>query len=268
MKIDRNPHRWSVARLLRALVAGRAGARLLPALLLAALLLPAVAKAASPAPVDWGLHELELENSTVVVRSRWHMHRDHDPSTPIELAAPLPADAELSGARAVTDETGAVVALRVDDPSALTVRMPWSQVKSSGTLPVAIPEGDSVHRIVLGPAIGFSPDPQLGLVAQVGHYAPADIDVVARHRFDERTDQSHRNVGAYYVRGRDLATTRALQGEVEHRRARMGRALLVALGVFVLVVLAMVVMHRRLDRSVRHERAEAYLAQEFESLEP
>jgi hypothetical protein len=242
------------------------------AVLLLTILLPhaAWARARTDASdaVAWGLHRVELERATVVVQSRFELH--HGIDAPIRLAAPLPATAELSGAEPVHGDDGSIVALRLPEAGtqpSLEVRVPWDHVRRFEALPVPVPEGSSVHRVVLGAALGFSPDPALGLVAQVGHYAPADIDVVARHRFDARTDGDLRHVGAYYVRGSDLRAVGSLRGEVILQRQRMGRAAIVVGVVFVLVVGAMVVAHRRLDRAVRYERAEAYLAKELGALE-
>ncbi|MCA9649532.1 MAG: hypothetical protein KC501_06460 [Myxococcales bacterium] len=248
----------------------RAGVATAPGLMLAlaTLLLPRVAAASPEDRVEWGLHRVELERSTVVVRSRLAVagHLDE----PIPLAAPLPEDAELHGAEAQRAADGSVVGLRlVSDGSDATVetRVPWDEVRRRGALPVPVPKGRSVHRVVLDPALSFSPDPELGLVAQVGHYAPAEFDVVHRHRFDARTDGELGHVGAYYLRGSDLGTTGALHGEVALKRQRMGRAALVAGGLFGLVVLGMAIAHRRLSRHVRYERAEAFLEQELRALE-
>ncbi|MCA9708110.1 MAG: hypothetical protein KDK70_19820 [Myxococcales bacterium] len=228
------------------------------------------AAAQAAAQVEWGLHRVELERTTVVVRSTWALVSA--PTGAVALAAPLPASAQLTGAEPVADATGRIVALTVPPGTtgraALETRVPWGEVERIGSLPVPVPAGSSVHRVVLDPALSFSPDPALGLIAQVGHYAPAELDVVARHRFDARTDGNLRHVGAYYVRGQDLAPVGALRGEVALQRHRMGRAALVAGGVFGLAVLVMLVAQRRLGRHVRYERAEAYLAREFEGLEP
>lgn len=237
--------------------------------LLMTVLLPRASWAAPADRVEWGLHRVQLEHDEVVVHSTWSL--DRAPDEPVPLAAPLPPDAEVIGAEPVASATGSITALDLDLASGgqvhLETRVPWSHVLRAELLPVPVPAGDSVHRIVLDPALSFSPDPALGLMAQVGHYAPAEFDVVARHRFDARTDGNLRNVGAYYVRGRDLGSTGALKGEVTLQRQRQGRAALVAGGIFGLLVLGMLVAHRRLNRHVRHERAEAYLAQEFDALE-
>lgn len=242
------------------------------ALLLTMLLLPRASWAGAqtePAPsVAWGLHQVELERATVVVRSQLRL--DHLPEAPLPLAVPLPAAATLTGAEPVTGPDGAIVALRLPVTTTqpeLELRMPWDHVRRLEALPVPVPEGSSVQRVVLSPALRFTPDPALGLVAQVGHYAPAEIDVVARHRFDARTDGDLGHVGAYYVRGRDLEAVGSLRGEIILQRQRMGRAALVLGVVFVLVVGVMVVAHRRLDRTVRYEQAEAYLAKELHALD-
>ncbi|MCX4247529.1 hypothetical protein [Paraliomyxa miuraensis] len=238
------------------------------AALLLILLLPRASWAGTESPVAWGLHRVELEHATVVVRSELRL--EHATDEPIALAAPLPVAAELTGAEPVLADGGTIVALRAPEHASalvLEVRVPWGDVRRSQALPVPVPEGRSVHRVVLSPALGFSPDPALGLIAQVGHYAPAEIDVVARHRFDARTDGDLRHVGAYYVRGDDLRGVGSLHGEVVLQRQRMGRVALVVGVVFVLVVGGMIVVHRRLDRAVRYERAEAYLAKEMEALE-
>lgn len=234
-------------------------------LLLITIMLPRASWAGQQPPVDWGTHEVKLENKTVVVDSEFAMPVLEP--TAVTLATPLPATAEVIGAEAKYGPNGSITALMLDGRGVVQTRVPWKQVEKSGELPVPIPTGSSVHRVIFRPAIGFSPDPQLGLIAQVGHYAPPDIDVIARHRFDSRADGSHRHVGAYYLRGDDLASVGALRGEVELQRHRMGRAALVAGVLFALVVLGMLFWHRRLDRSVRHERAEAYLASEFDALD-
>lgn len=238
------------------------------ALLLMVLLLPRASWAGTESPVDWGLHRVELEHATVVVHSQLQL--EHTTDEPIALAAPLPVVAELTGAEPVLADDGTIVALRVPEHATrldLEVRVPWGHVRRVQALPVPVPEDSSVQRVVLSPALGFSPDPALGLIAQVGHYAPAEIDVVARHRFDARTDGDLRHVGAYYVRGSDLRGVGSLHGEVILQRQRMGRAAAVVGVLFLLVVGAMVVVHRRLDRAVRYERAEAYLATELHALE-
>lgn len=252
----------------------RAGAAGAPCLMLLLTLLawPSVAAASpenlEPDLVQWGLHEVELQRATVVVSTRLSL--DHAPEEAIPLATPLPAEAQVHGAEPERAPDGTVVGLRPLSGHAEAVvetRVPWDHVRRSGSLPVPVPAGRSVHRVVLDPALSFSPDPALGLVAQVGHYAPADLDVVDRHRFDARTDGDLRHVGAYYVRGSDLRSAGALRGEVTLKRQRMGRAALVAGGLFGLVVLGMVVAHRRLGRHVRYERAEAFLEQEYRALE-
>lgn len=242
------------------------------AVMLVTLLLPCAAWASPQPPsttnVEWGLHRVELERATVVVRSRLAL--DHAVDAPIALAAPLPAAAELEGAEAERDADGSIVALRLPPTRSdvtLEVRVPWDHVRRAEALPVPVPAGDSVHRVVLSAALGFSPDPALGLVAQVGHYAPAEIDVVARHRFDARTDGDLRHVGAYYVRGIDLRPVGSLRGEVTLQRQRMARVAMVLGVAFALVVLAMLVAQRRLSRAVRYERAEAYLDQELRALD-
>ncbi|MEX1365127.1 MAG: hypothetical protein AB1Z98_18505 [Nannocystaceae bacterium] len=238
------------------------------------LMLPRVAAASPEDRVHWGLHRVSLEHATVVVDSHWELapRPTEDPDDAVPLATPLPAGAEVTGARPQTAADGTTVALLLpsgahDGGVQIEVRMPLAQVERGHALPVPVPLGHSIHRVVLDPALSFSPDPALGLVAQVGHYAAPDIDVVQRHRFDSRTDGNLRNVGAYYVRGTDLREAGALRGEVALSRRRMGRAALVAGGLFGVVVLGMVLAHRRLGRSVRYERAEAYLEQELRALE-
>lgn len=235
--------------------------------LLMTVLLPRPSHAASEDEVRWGLHDVSLESTTVVVHSTWSL--DAEPAEPVPLASALPAQTELSGATPVRDDQGSIIALALSHGGRtdLETRVPWSHVRRSDALPVPVPQGDSVHRVVLDPALSFSPDPALGLVAQVGHYAPASFDVVARHRFDARTDGNLRHVGAYYVRGEDLLTTGALAGHVVLQRQRMARLMLVAGGIFGFIVLGMVVIHRRLGRRVEVERAEAYLEQEFRILD-
>jgi len=235
--------------------------------LLMTVLLPRPSLAASEDLVRWGLHDVSLESTTVVVHSTWSL--DAEPAEPIPLATALPANTELHGATPVRDDQGSIVALALSHggDTLLETRVPWSHVRRSDALPVPVPEGHSVHRVVLDPALSFSPDPGLGLVAQVGHYAPASFDVVARHRFDARTDGNLRHVGAYYVRGEDLLATGALAGHVVLQRQRMARLMLVAGGIFGFIVLAMIVVHRRLGRRVEVERAEAFLEQEFRALD-
>lgn len=237
--------------------------------LLMTVLLPRTTWAAPEDRVQWGLHRIELERSMMVVHSEWSL--DHTPAQPIPLANPLPAMTELRGAEPVLGDDGTIVALRFDPDGGpagdLETRVPWGHVRRTETMPVPIPEGRSVHRVVLDSAVLFSPAPELGLVAQVGHYAPAEFDVVARHRFDARTDGDLRHVGAYYLRGRDLEKTGAFRGEVSLQRQRMGRAALVAGSVFGLLVFGMLLAHRRLSRRVTQERAEAFLEQEFRALD-
>jgi len=234
--------------------------------LLMTVLMPRPAWAATPA-VDWGLHRVELDRSTVVVRSTWSLGPASD--VPVPLAAALPAEAELSGADPVRDDDDRIVALSLAHGGevSLETRVPWSAVRRAEALPVPIPTGSSMHRVVLDPALSWSPAPALGLVAQVGHYAPASFDVIARHRFDARTDGNLRHVGAYYLRGEDLSDHAGLTGEVTLRRQRMARLTLIAGGLFGLAVLGMVVAYRRLGRQVRHEEAEAFLEQEFRALD-
>lgn len=237
--------------------------------LLMTVLMPRASWAAPADRVEWGLHRVELERTEVVVHSTWSLDRAPDEAVP--LAAPLPPSAEISGAEPVANTDGSIVALDLGLASGgeihLETRVPWSTIRRAELLPVPVPSGHSVHRVVLDPALSFSPDPELGLMAQVGHYAPAEFDVVARHRFDAHTDGNLRHVGAYYVRGRDLDTVGAMKGEVVLQRQRQGRAALVAGGIFGLLVLGMFVAQRRLTRHVQHERAEAYLEEEFRALE-
>lgn len=237
--------------------------------LLMTLLIPRASWAAPADRVEWGLHRVQFEHNELVVYCTWSL--DLAPTEAIPLAAPLPAAAEVTGAEPVTNAAGEITALELRLAGGgevhLEVRVPWSTLRRAELLPVPVPSGQSVHRVVLDPALAFSPDPALGLLAQVGHYAPAEFDVVARHRFDARTDGNLRHVGAYYVRGRDLDATGAMRGEITLQRQRQGRAVLVAGGLFGLLVLGMLVAQRRLSRHVRHERAEAYLAREFEALE-
>ncbi|MCH9684417.1 MAG: hypothetical protein K0V04_23485 [Deltaproteobacteria bacterium] len=238
------------------------------AFILMSLLLPRVSWAAPQDAVEWGLHEVTLDNATVVVHSRWSLSGPVDGD--VDLAAPLPAATEVVGATIEHAADGSVSALNLSTDGnglySIETRVPWDHVRRTGVLPVPVPVGRSIHRVVLSPSLSFTPDPSLGLIAQVGHYAPADIDVVTRHRFDARTDGDLRHVGAYYMRGEDLRR-RALRGEVELKRHKMGRAAIVAGGLFGLVVLGMIVIRRRLDRSVRHERAEAFLRDEFDALD-
>lgn len=264
--------RATATALRRAIAAAlrRAGAAAAPALLLltAALLWPSSAAARPEDRIEWGLHDVSLENATVVVRSRLAVTGTLDEA--LELATPLPADAEVLHAEPVRAADGMVTALHLHlagGQAEVETRVPWEAVRRASALPVPVPQGHSVHRVVLDPALSFSPDPALGLVAQVGHYAPAELDVIHRHRFDARTDGHLGHVGAYYLRGTDLRTAGSLRGEVALKRQRMGRAALVTGGLFGLVVLGMVLAHRRLSRHVRYERAEAYLEQEYRDLE-
>ncbi len=228
---------------------------------------PRASWAAPEDSVRWGLHEVELSRRTVTVHSEWSVGSAPDEAIP--LAAPLPAQAELTGAEPVRDDTGAIVAVQVwgSGTTTLETTVPWAQVRRHEALPVPVPAGQSVHRVVLDPSLSFSPDPSLGLLAQVGHYAPASFHVVDRHRFDARTDGNLRHVGAYYVRGDDLSASGGLVGPVVPRRQRMARLMLIAGGLFGLLVLGMVIVNRRLSRRVRQERAEAFLEQEFRALD-
>ncbi len=239
------------------------------ALLLMTMLLPRASQAAPHDEVRWGLHEVTLENATMVVHSRWSVATTLDDT--VQLAAALPATTVVTGADVQRAPDGSISALRLTDADmglhTIETRISWDQARRTGHVPIAVPAGDSVHRVVMSPNLSFTPDPSMGLIAQVGHYAPADIDVVSRHRFDSRTDGDLRHVGAYYLRGNDLQAPGAMRGELELQRNKMGRAAIVAAGIFGLMVLAMLVIHRRLNRSVRHERAEAFLQSEFEALD-
>ncbi|MEM9454127.1 MAG: hypothetical protein AAGF11_08100 [Myxococcota bacterium] len=237
--------------------------------LLMTILMPRASWAAPADRVEWGLHRVTLERTAVVVHSTWSL--DRAPEQAVPLAAPLPPSSELSGAEPIANADGSIEALDLQLASGgevhLMTRVPWSTIRRAELLPVPVPSGRSVHRVVLDPALSFSPDPALGLMAQVGHYAPAEFDVVARHRFDARTDGNLRHVGAYYVRGHDLDAMGAMKGEVILQRQRQGRAALVAGGIFGLLVLGMFVAQRRLNRHVQSERAESYLEEEFRALE-
>jgi hypothetical protein len=242
-----------------------------------ALAISAVA-AASTGPVAAARHDGEVAESTV----RWRSHyvlRDGAPAT-IELAFPLPEGTVFEPSAYVEPITraGRVIALRVLPEGlsrghlAVALTEPRDTHGRDARLAPPLAAGDAVQLVDVGGGddLRFEPSPRTALERHVGFFAPVDLPPSAR-------DACDRAVG--YVRARPsddpiyltasplLIKDEGLHGTFTSAADRLRTGALGAGGAFVVLVLGLVFLQRRLARAAKIEQAERTLAAEFARLD-
>jgi len=212
-------------------------------------------------------HDVALVDDRIVVESRWSAGSWASARPEVELALPLPADAELEGARVERDADGRIVGLVLDGSTAPHVRtsVPLATAEHERELPIPVLVGGGVQRVSLDPALGFHPDPGLGMVTHLGHHVATELDHRERRAIDRQLRAAP--LGSYYASTAVIAREHGLHGELElradvRRRSAIGVAVL-----FVVVCGVGVIAYRRSRRGAEAERAEQVLAAEFDGLE-
>lgn len=210
---------------------------------------------------------VRVEDEYVVIATTWTSN-DERIGTQVLLAAPLPAGTELTGVQALRDAQGRVVALQASPgpqrPAGFELRVPLAQVRETQVLPLALPAGDALHRVVLDRDLAFTPAARSGLVAKLGRYSPTDVGHRASRRVDRAVGDEHIRLGALYLPANaTFVRAGGLQGKLTLRAERGARLALGIGGLFVVLVVLGGLGYRRLRRQVEVERAEAYLEKEF-----
>ena len=234
------------------------------------MIVSALVLALSVPQVRTGHHEVAGTPSDVIVDTTWVLESMAQSGAHIELAAPLPRNTTIEGARPSFGADGRIVAVRLEDScSRCTLRTStsWSDVEKAGALPVLVAEEPAVHRIAFDPSVSFRPDAELELVTELGFTAPAGFGLVERMRVDAELAVDAPALGVYYVRAEDVAQAGGLVGELVRREDAQRRTAWVAAGVFVLLCGVAAFEYRRARKRAELERAEAILEAEFAGLE-
>jgi hypothetical protein len=234
--------------------------------------------AASTGPVAAARHDGVIAADSIRWRSQYVL-RDEAPAV-IELAYPLPEGAVIdpSGDVEPVKRAGRVIALRVlpEGPSrgrlAISLTEPLATHGRDARLAPPLAAGDSVQLVDVGgnDDLRFEPSPRTAIERHVGFFAPVDLPPSAR-------DACDRAVG--YVRARPsddpiyltaspaLVQAEGLSGSFTSAADRLRTGALGAGGLFVVLVLGLVVLQRRLARAAKIEQAERTLAAEFARLD-
>ncbi len=212
-------------------------------------------------------HDVSIADDQLVVESRWSTGAWVHASPRIELAVPLPADAELTGAEPERSDDGSIVALVFDGGAAphTRVSVPLDEALADGDVPIPVLEDGGVQRVSLDAALTFRPDAGLGMVTHLGHHVATELAHDERRAVDRQLRAAP--LGSYYVTVPAIVRAHGLHGalfrssDVRHRSA-IGVAL-----IFVIVAGAGAFAYRRSRAGAEAERAEQVLAAEFDGLE-
>lgn len=246
---------------------------------------PAVEQAPPTVRVLTAAHEGELADQAILWRSTYELAPAQQASAEVlrlEMAVPLPADVQVHAGEPplapVLDEQGRIVGFDVV-PTDLLRHYPQLRIELEQPLPerrgirLAAPmvAGDAVQAVaVVGSETAiFEPAPSTGLLRHVGFSSARGLQAAQRRRADQLLGPAWQGwgKGRVYLRvGPQLLEAGGLTGDLLETPERTRPALAVAGAVLPLLVLGLVLMHRRLDRSAKVERAEKVLEQEMGSI--
>lgn len=242
-----------------------------------ALSISAVA-AASTGPVAAARHDGEVAESTI----RWHSQyvlRDGAPAT-IDLAFPLPRGTVFEPSTDVEPITraGRVVALRVLSEGqsrgrlAIALTEPLDTHGRDARLAPPLAAGDAVQLVDVGGGdeLRFEPAPRTAIERHVGFYAPVDLPPSARDACDRAVGYARARPSddpIYLTASPLLIEDEGLRGAFTSAADRLRAGALGAGGAFVVLVLGLIVLQRRLARAAKIEQAERTLAAEFARLD-
>ena len=215
--------------------------------------------------IDSGHHVTLAETDTLEIETVW---LGITPDVPIELVAPLPETAEVSGALEQRVD-GEVVAIAPEGSGAVfVIRVPMQVAQDAGLVPLAIPDTRGRHRVTFDGALAFEPAIELGLTPQLTNAATQGVSLFRARALDDQLHALPEPDGVRrYAATRDLRATGGFVGDLQRAEAVRRHRLVWAGAAFLLVVAALAAIHRRLRRTADLERAESLLAAEFEGLD-
>jgi hypothetical protein len=198
----------------------------------------------------------------------------------IDLAFPLPAGTTIDPSTEIepVEQGGHIVGFRVLTPGALRGRVdvllaePLDRRGDAVRLGAPLAAGDAVQIVELTGAddLRFEPGGAMALERHVGFFAPPELPSAAR-------DACDRAVGYVRLRTIDdpmyvqatpqIAAEQGLQGTLSTRAERGRSGVIGAAGLFLGVVVALVLLQRKLAHAARIEHAEQSLAAEFAKLD-
>jgi hypothetical protein len=234
--------------------------------------------AASTGPVAAARHDGAVTAATIRWRSEYVL-RDGAPAT-IDLAFPLPEGTviEPSAGVAPVERAGRVVALRVLPEGASRGRIavaltePFDRRGGDARLAPPLAAGDAVQLVDVGGAddLRFEPAAKTGIERHVGFFAPVDLGPSARDACDHavgfvRARPSDDPV--YLTASPALVADEGVRGTFTSAADRLRAGALGAGSVFVVLVVALALLQRRLARAAKIEQAERTLAAEFARLD-
>jgi hypothetical protein len=227
-------------------------------------------------------HVGRIEGDRVTWRSMYVENASTDPSASrerLDLAHPFigELDADQSpGVRAITDGTGAIVAIAVDPQVlgtwqrlvAFTVRAPLAREGATVVLAPPLARGEGIQRLdVNGPGdLRFEPASSDGLVKNVGSWSTAGIDETARRAASAELGETSISLdeAPIFVVATSDAVARGLPGTALTAAERARPGLILAGILFVVLAAACGLAYRLLGREAGIERAEAAIREDYE----
>jgi hypothetical protein len=211
-----------------------------------------------------------------------HVGAYDGPTTRLPLAMPLPEGVEVLKQRSTTmapvlDETGRVVAFDIERADLLAAERVELCVRQALEgrrgirLAAPLAAGEAIQVVAVEGSGGaqFEPDPSTGLLQHIGYSSGGDLPFAQRRRADRLLGPVHESwgKGRVYLRSDpQLVASGGLIGDLVSTPDRTRPALVVVGVTLPLLILALLVLHARLDRPARVERAEAVLREEMGEL--
>ena len=198
----------------------------------------------------------------------------------IDLAFPLPAGTTIDPSTEIApvERDGRIVAFRVLTPGAIRGRVdvllaePFDRHGDAARLGAPLASGNAVQIVELSgdDDLRFEPDATMQIERHVGFFAPAELAPAAR-------DACDRAVGYVRLRTIDdplyvqvtpqIVAGEGLQGTLSTRADRGRSGAIGAAGIFLAILVALVLVQRKLAATARIEHAEQTLAAEFDKLD-
>ena len=234
--------------------------------------------AAAEGPIVAARHSGVVTDSVVRFHSEYVLQESLTPA--IDLAFPLPVGTTIDPSTEIApiERDGRIIAFRVLTPGALRGRVdvmlaePLDRHGDAVHLGAPLAAGDAVQIVELtgGDDLRFEPDVATQLERHVGFFAPPELAPAARDACDR---------AVRYVRLRtiddplyvqvtpQIVVAQGLQGTLSTRADRGRSGAYGAAAVFLGIVIALVLLQRKLAATARIEHAEQTLAAEFARLD-